>query len=124
MIEYFPLYGQDPKAKRILKPYYPPKTFFWAIYITLHKEDAQNAINEEREKRYLKDEEEKNKTIMIDSKILDVLQGAKFFSKKKGRALFKIKPREVIKPGMKRHFRDVEGASSKAGTERKSVKEK
>jgi hypothetical protein len=118
MIEYFPLYAPDSKAKRDIKPYFPPKTFFWAIYMTLHKNDAQKAIDKERKKRYLKDEEEKNKTIMIDPKILDILQGAKFFSKKKGRALFKMKDRKVIKPGMKRHFREIEEGSNKAFTEK------
>jgi hypothetical protein len=123
LINYFPLYEQDPDANKMAKPYFPPKTFFWAIYVTLYSDDAKETIDEEREKRYLKDEKEKNKTIMIDRKILDILQGAKFFSKKKGRALFKIKPRKAIKPGMKRHFREIEGGSIGRNTERKSMKE-
>jgi hypothetical protein len=120
MVEYFPLYEPDSDATELQKPYLPPKPFFWIVYTTLYKAEAAAKIESERKKRYLKDEKEKCKTIMIDTKILDVLQGSSFFSKKKGRALFKMKPRQVIKPGVKRHFRDVESGSERAMTERNS----
>jgi hypothetical protein len=123
LIEYFPLYEPNPNAKKPPKPYYPTKSFFWVVFTALHPDDAKNEIETGRKRRYLKDEMEKNKTIEVDSKILDVLQGASFFSKKKGRALFKMKDRSPIKPGVKRNFREIEqGSDEKKGNESEDAK--
>jgi hypothetical protein len=91
MIDYFPLYERNTNSERTCKPYYPPSAFFWKIFASLHQKYAREVIDKERDKRYFK-EEAKNKTIMVDTKILEALQNVKYYSKKKGRALFNMKP--------------------------------
>ena len=79
--EYFPIY----KAGYILT-----RKFFWEVFGSLHHDEAKSFIAQEREARYLKEEQEKEKVIHVDPKILKALEVVNYFGKKKGRALFKI----------------------------------
>ena len=82
---YFPDY--DPE-------YMPSRKFFWEIFASLHYEDAKTIINNERKRKYEKEASEKTKEIVISKDVLDLIQGSLYFSKKKGRALYNIKPKE------------------------------
>ena len=87
--QYFPDY--DPE-------YMPSRKFFWEIFASLHYEDAKTIIGNERKRKYEKEANEKTKEIVINKDVLDLIQGSLYFSKKKGRALYNIKPKEYGNP--------------------------
>ena len=67
----------------------PARKFFWEVFGSLHYEDAMSFIAQERNNRYEKEEQENAKMMMVNPDILQELKAVKYFSKKKGRALFK-----------------------------------
>lgn len=98
---YFPDY--DPE-------YMPSRKFFWEIFASLHYEDAKTIINNERKRKYEKEASEKTKEMVINKDVLDLIQGSLYYSKKKGRALYKIKPKEYGNlPNRKRRLSETEG---------------
>jgi len=92
LFDYFPMYTSN---------YVPGRRHFWEVFGTLFHEDALRFIDEERTKRYEREEEEMNKNMKIDPVIYEQIMNCKYFSKKKGRALFANKPRETDLP----HYR-------------------
>ena len=68
--------------------------YFWEIFASLHYQDAKEIINNERRRKFEKESNDKTKEIIINSEVLDLIQGTLYFSKKKGRALYSIKPKE------------------------------
>ena len=81
----------------------PSRKFFWEIFASLHYEDAKTIINNERKRKYEKEANEKAKEIVIDKDVLNLIQGSLYFSKKKGRALYNIKPKDYgVNPQRKR----------------------
>lgn len=98
---YFPDY--DPE-------YMPSRKFFWEIFGSLHYEDAKTIISNERKRKYEKEASEKTKEMIISKDVLDLIQGSLYYSKKKGRALYNIKPKEYGNlPKRKRKFSETEG---------------
>ena len=79
--DYFPIYNNS---------YIPPRSFFWQVFGTLHFDDAKRFIDEERQMRYQAEEIIKEKTIKVHPEVLKALEAVNYFSKKKGRALFKL----------------------------------
>jgi len=77
--QYFPVYSAA---------YIPGRRYFWEIFATLHYDDAMKFIDEERTNRYKREEEENNRIIKIDPTIYNEIMNCKYFSKKKGRALY------------------------------------
>ena len=100
ILQYFPDY--DPE-------YMPSRKFFWEVFASLHYGDAKRIIYNERKARYEGEAKEKAKEIVINKEILDLIQGSLYFSKKKGRALYNIKPKEYGNmPQRKRRLPEVE----------------
>ena len=100
IIDYFPGYDPD---------YMPSRKFFWEIFASLHYEDAKTIINSERKRKYEKEASEKTKEIIISKDILDLIQGSLYYSKKKGRALYNIKPKDYGNlPKRKRRLSEIE----------------
>ena len=85
IVAYFPDYDPD---------YMPSRKFFWEIFASLHYEDAKMIINNERKRKYEKEASEKTKEMIMSKDVLDLIQGSLYYSKKKVRALFKIRPKE------------------------------
>ena len=104
ILKFFPNY--DPL-------YIPNRKFFWEIFATLHYSEAANIIKNERKKRYEEEAKEKSKEITIDKEILNQIQGSLYFSKKNGRALFKINPKDYDQPNRKRKLQEIENSESK-----------
>jgi hypothetical protein len=119
--DYFPIYSES---------YIPGRKYFWQVFGTLFHEDAKRFIDMEREKRYVEEEEQKERVMMINPQILDELENVKYFSKKKGRALFKMSSKAYppIERKRKRPFSAISDASSppkrsiKEGRESKRMK--
>ena len=100
IINYFPDY--DPE-------YMPSRKFFWEVFASLHYEDAKTIIKNERKRKYNKESSDKTKEITINKDVLDLIQGLLYFSKKKGRALYNIKPKEYeINPRRKRKLSELD----------------
>ena len=98
---YFPDY--DPE-------YMPSRKFFWEIFASLHYEDAKIIINNERKRKYEKEISEKTKEIIINKDVLNLIQGSLYYSKKKGRALYNINPKDYGNlPKRKRRLSETEG---------------
>ena len=98
--------GVDADLKEIHK-------YLWEIFATLHYSEAANIIKNERKKRYEEEAKEKSKEITIDKEILNQIQGSLYFSKKNGRALFKINPKDYDQPNRKRKLQEIENSESK-----------
>ena len=79
--DYFPVYQAN---------YVPGRKFFWQVFGTLFYDDAKKYIAMEREKRFLEEEQAKERVMHINPEILEELQNTQYYSKKKGRALFKM----------------------------------
>ena len=98
---YFPDY--DPE-------YMPSRKFFWEVFASLHYEDAKTIIDNERKRKYEKEANEKTKEIVISKDILNLIQGPLYYSKKKGRALYNINPKDYGKlPKRRRRLSELEG---------------
>lgn len=79
--QYFPVYQDN---------YVPGRKFFWQVFGTLYHDDAKRYINMEREKRFAEEEQAKERVMLINPEILEELQNTQYYSRKKGRALFKM----------------------------------
>ena len=77
--DYFPVYSNT---------YTPGRRHFWEVFATLYYEDAKRFIDDERTRRYETEEKEMNKSMKIDPLIFKQIMDCKYFSKKKGRALY------------------------------------
>ena len=77
--DYFPVYSHT---------YAPGRRHFWEVFATLYYEDAKRFIDDERTRRYETEEKEMNKSMKIDPLIFKQIMDCKYFSKKKGRALY------------------------------------
>jgi len=77
--DYFPVYSNT---------YAPGRRHFWEVFATLYYEDAKRFIDDERTRRYETEEKEMNKSMKIDPIIFKQIMDCKYFSKKKGRALY------------------------------------
>ena len=75
----------------------PSRKFFWEVFASLHIEDAKTIIDNERKRKYEKEANEKTKEIVISKDILNLIQGSLYYSKKKGRALYNINPKDYGK---------------------------
>ena len=101
IVSYFPDY--DPE-------YMPSRKFFWEVFASLHYEDAKTIIDNERKRKYEKEANEKTKEIVISKDILNLIQGSLYYSKKKGRALYNINPKDYGKlPKRRRKLSELEG---------------
>ena len=101
IVHYFPNYDPD---------YIPSRKYFWEIFASLHQEDAKQIIYNERKRKFEKEASEKTKEIVINKDILDLIQGSLYFSKKKERALYNMKPKEYgIAVKRKRKLSELEG---------------
>ena len=58
-------------------------------------------INNERKRKYEKEISEKTKEIIINNDVLNLIQGSLYYSKKKGRALYNINPKDYGKSSQK-----------------------
>lgn len=96
--EYFPMYEEV---------YLPSRKFFWEVFATLHYDDAIRIVNRERDRRFVKEEQEKKEVIEVDPMILNELQSVNYFSKQKGRALYKMKPKEHAVFDRKRKWEEL-----------------
>jgi len=83
--DYFPVYSNS---------YAPGRRHFWEVFATLYYEDAKRFIDDERTRRYETEEKEMNKSMKIDPVIFKQIMDCKYFSKKKGRALYMKRDRE------------------------------
>ena len=77
--DYFPVYSNS---------YAPGRRHFWEVFATLHYDDAKRFIDDERTRRYEAEEKDNNKSMKIDPVIFKQIMDCKYFSKKKGRALY------------------------------------
>jgi len=77
--DYFPVYSNT---------YVPGRRHFWEVFATLYYDDAKRFIEDERTRRYETEEKENNKSMKIDPLIFKQIMDCKYFSKKKGRALY------------------------------------
>ena len=101
ILQYFPDY--DPE-------YLPSRKYFWEIFASLHYQDAKEIIDNERRRKFEKESNDKTKEIIINKEVLDLIQGSLYFSKKKGRALYNIKPKEYGNfPQRKRKLSELDG---------------
>ena len=83
-VEYFPDYGDS------TTDYVPPKKFFWDVFSTFDSELAERYIAYSMEQRN-KSVEPSNDVVEVKKDVLNNLFKYRFFSKKKGRALFMLK---------------------------------
>ena len=83
--DYFPIYSNT---------YVPGRRHFWEVFATLYYDDAMRFIEDERTRRYETEEKEMNKSMKIDPVIFKQIMDCKYFSKKKGRALYSKKEPE------------------------------
>ena len=98
---YFPDYNPE---------YMPSRKFFWEIFASIHYEDPKTIIRNERKRKYEKEVSEKTKEIIISKIVLNLIQGSLYYSKKKGRALYNIKPKDYGDlPKRKRRLSELEG---------------
>ena len=101
ILHYFPNY--DPE-------FLPSRKYFWEVFASLYYDDAKVIIQNERKRKFQKEASEKTKEISISKDVLDLIQGSLYYSKKKGRALFNIKPKEYEGlPKRKRRISELEG---------------
>ena len=103
--DYFPIYSAS---------YIPPRSFFWKVFGTLHYDDAKEFIDQERQARYQQEENDNERIIQINPEILKALEAVNYFSKKKGRALFKMKEKAlpvINKTRKHRHESNQKGQS-------------
>jgi hypothetical protein len=96
--KYFPMYDEE---------YLPSRKFFWEIFATLHYNEASKIIENERNRKYVKEEQEKRQVIAVDPIILNELQAVNYFSKSKGRALYNMKAKRFELPERKRRFNEM-----------------
>ena len=89
--------------------YLPSRKFFWEVFASLYYNEATQIIEEERERKYSKEEKEKKQVIMVDPSILNELQKVSYFSKSKGRALYNLKSKLFSLPSRKRKWKEVTG---------------
>ena len=83
-VDYFPDYNDS------VIDYVPPKKFFWDVFSTFDSELAERYIAYSMEQRN-KSVEPSDDVVEIKKDVLDNLVKYRFFSKKKGRALFMLK---------------------------------
>ena len=113
--DYFPVYSET---------YIPGRKYFWEVFATLHYEDALRFIDEERNNRYAKEEEEKNRLIKIDPVIFEEIMNCKYFSKKKGRALYSHKEeKDEVDERASTATKFARPAKTKRGTQQASTKQ-
>ena len=86
------------------------RKFFWEVFASLYYEDAKTIIDNERKRKYEKVTNEKTNEIVISKDILNLIQESLYYSKKKGRALYNINPKDYGKfPKLRRRLTELEG---------------
>ena len=110
--DYFPIYKAN---------YIPTRRFFWEVFGTLYHDEAKDFIAQEREARYQREEKQKERVIYVEPKILEALEAVNYFSKTKGRALFKMSakayPPTVKRRNPQHRFGSRRGSPFKRGRE-------
>ena len=100
IIDYFPEYPDT-------KEYVPPKKFMWDVFSSFNEDVAQKFIKHAMNQR-TEEEGEGDRTVEISQEVLDQLEAANYFSKKKGRALYMLAASKDITPVQRKRKRKFE----------------
>lgn len=98
--DYFPEYPET-------KDYVPPKKYMWDVFSTFNEDVAQRFIKHAMSQRTA-EEGEGDRTVEISQEVLDQLDAANYFSKKKGRALYMLASSKDITPVQRKRKRKFE----------------